>query len=161
MVRSPATRPYSARSKAAGIVAVGLLGLLGLAASACKQPTPAPMAVDASPPPAATDAAPAVLVPMDVDSGPAIDAAAPAVKHVGGTGLTINQARAKQCCNALRAQAKSLGASPEANMLTTIAAQCDVVAMQIGPTAGGEAPEFAALRALLKGHNLPGVCSAL
>ena len=46
-------------------------------------------------------------------------------------------------------------------MLTSFAAQCDLVAMQMGPTSGGQAPEFAGIRALLKGHNIPGVCSGL
>ena len=46
-------------------------------------------------------------------------------------------------------------------MLTGFAAQCDLVAMQIGPTTGGQAPEFAAIRQLLKGHNIPAVCSGL
>jgi hypothetical protein len=98
---------------------------------------------------------------MDFDAGSAIDAAPAPVKHGGAAGLTTNQARAKQCCNALRAQAKSLGASPEANILTGFATQCDAVAMQMGPMAGGQAPEFAALRSLLQGHNMPGVCSGL
>jgi hypothetical protein len=83
-------------------------------------------------------------------------------KHTGGSpGLTSNQARAKQCCNALRTQAKALGSSPEANILMGFAVQCDAVAMQIGPTTGGQAPEFAALRTLLQGHSMPGVCSGL
>jgi acetyl-CoA acetyltransferase len=128
--------------------------------AACKQP-PAAVAFDAGPAPVPTDAAPTVLVPLDEDAGSVPDAAPPPVHRGGGSGLTTNQSRAKQCCAALRTQAKTLGASPEANILAGFAAQCDVVAMQIGPTSGGQAPEFAALRQLLKGHNIPGVCGGL
>lgn len=137
------------------------LAALAVAIVGCKQP-PAAVVVDAgSAPPAPIDAGITQLVPLDEDAGSTIDAAPPPVHHASGGGLTTNQSRAKQCCTALRAQAKTLGASPEANMLNTFAAQCDVVAMQIGPTAGGQAPEFAGLRQLLKGHNIPGVCSGL
>jgi hypothetical protein len=128
--------------------------------AACNKPQVAAV-FDAGPPPAAVDAAPVQLAPISDDAGSTVDAAVAVVKHTGGPGLTNNQARAKQCCNALRAEAKGLGASPEANMLTSFAAQCDMVAMQMGPTSGGQAPEFAAIRTLLKGHNIPGVCNGL
>ncbi len=121
---------------------------------ACKQPPPA--VVDAGPPPAATDAAPAVLVPLDEDAGNGLDAsdAAPA-HHASGGGMNTNQARAKQCCAAL---AKQAGTDPTLGALVVM---CNSVAVQMGPSSGGQAPEFAAVRNALKGHNIPAVCSGL
>jgi hypothetical protein len=126
-----------------------------LLAVACKQPAPA--VVDAgppTPPPAASSAAPAVLTPMDEDAGSAVDAA-PAVHHAGGPGQTTNQIRAKQCCAALKSQA---GSDPS---LAAIVGMCNAVAAQLGPSSQGEAPEFAAVRAMLKGHNIPAICQGL
>lgn len=123
--------------------------------AACKKPEPAVVDAGAPPPPVVIDAAPAQLAPLDaVDAALEIDAAPPPAHHAG-SGLSTNQARAKQCCNALRAQGKT---DP---ILTAIAAQCDTVAMQIGPTSTGQAPEFGALRQMLKGHNIPALCSGL
>ena len=107
------------------------------------------------------DAAPTLLAPLDevdagADTGP--DAA---VKKHGGTGLNTNQTRAKQCCTALRTQAKALGNSPEAQQLIGVAAMCDSVAVQVGPTAGGNAPELAPLRAMLAGKTVPPICQGL
>ena len=150
--------PVSASLLHSGACATSLSLLL---VAGCKEPAPV-ATFDAAPAPVPTDAAPTVLVPLDEDAGTGVDASPPPVhRATGGSGLTSNQARAKQCCNELRAQAKSLGASPEANIMVGFAAQCDMVAMQIGPTSGGQAPEFAALRNLLKGHNIPAVCSGL
>jgi hypothetical protein len=133
-------------------VTAALAGLLSLAASACKQPPPA--LVDAgAPAPVATDAAPTVLAPLDEDAG--VDAAVPAVKHATGPGLNTNQLRAKQCCNALKQQA---GTDPT---LMGVVAVCNSFAAQLGPSAGGQAPEFAAVRSMLKGHNMPAVCQGL
>jgi hypothetical protein len=132
--------------------------VIPLLALACKKPEPA--IVDAGPPPVATDAAPAILAPLDEDAAVPDAADAAPVKHAG-SGLTTNQARAKQCCAAIRSQAKQLGASPEANMLNTMAASCDAFALQVGPTSGGQAPELAPLRALLKGKTVPPVCQGL
>jgi hypothetical protein len=129
-----------------------LAGLLSLAASACKQPPPA--LVDAgAPAPVVIDAAPTVLVPMDDDAG--FDAAVAAVHHPGGPGMSTNQLRAKQCCNALKQQA---GTDPT---LMGVVAVCNSFAAQLGPSAGGQAPEFAAVRNMLKGHNMPAVCQGL
>jgi hypothetical protein len=142
------------------LVILSFTSVFPLMAVACKKPPPA--VVDAGPPPVEVDAAPAVLTALDEDAGEdAADAhdGAPA-KHAG-SGLNTNQLRAKQCCAALRSQAKTLGASPEANMLIGFAATCDTLAVQVGPTAGGQAPEFAPLRQMLKGHNIPAVCQGL
>jgi hypothetical protein len=133
---------------------VALAVCVATLAFGCKPSHEAPAFDAAPPPPVVVDAAPAQLVPMDEDAGSTVDAAV-AVVHHPGSGISTNQARAKQCCNALRAEGKS---DP---MLTAFAAQCDMVAMQMGPTAGGQAPEFAAIRQLLKGHNIPAVCSGL
>jgi hypothetical protein len=142
------------------LAAVVCAGAVTTILAACNKP-PTAAVFDAGPPPVATDAAPTILVPLDEGAGSTVDAAVAVVKHVGGPAVSSNQARAKQCCNALRTEAKTLGASPEANLLIGFAAQCDVVAMQIGPTSGGQAPEFAGIRQLLKGHNMPPVCSGL
>ena len=126
----------------------------GVLVEACKQPAPA--VVDAgAPAPAATDAAPTFLTPLDEDAAPPVDAAVAVVHKPGGAGLSVNQARAKQCCNALKAQA---GTDP---ILAGLVAQCNTIAMQMGPSTGGEAPEFAPLRAFLKGKNMPAICQGL
>lgn len=156
-------RSHSSRaSRSASLLLAGACATaIPLLVAACKEAPPA-ATFDAAPAAVPTDAAPTVLVPLDEDAGIGVDASPPPVHHAaGGSGLTSNQTRAKQCCNELRTQAKSLGASPEANILAGFAAQCDMVAMQIGPTSGGQAPEFGALRQLLKGHTIPGVCNGL
>ena len=105
------------------------------------------------------DAAPTIVAPLDtVDAGE--DAgAADAGKKPTGSGLTTSQQRAKQCCNALRGQAKALGNPPE---LVPLVASCDAFALQVGPSKGGQAPELEPLRQLLKGKpTLPALCSGL
>jgi len=112
-------------------------------------------------PVATVDAAPTVLQPLDeIDAGAdAAEAAAP-VRH--GNGLTTSQTRAKQCCNALRTQAKALGNSPEAQQLLSVATLCDGIAIGIGPSAGPQAPELEPIRAILRGKpTLPPLCQGL
>ena len=87
------------------LVALVCGGTASIAFLACNKPQTAAV-FDAGPPPVATDAAPTVLVPLDEDAGSTVDAAVAVVKHVGGPALSSNQSRAKQCCNALRTQAK-------------------------------------------------------
>jgi len=65
-----------------------------------------------------------------------------------------NLARLGQCCAAIAAEARRLGASPEAGMLFGAAAQCQVLVSAAGPN--GNAPELGALRAALAGRNVPG-----
>jgi hypothetical protein len=118
---------------------------------------PAPV-VDAGepPPPAATSVA--ELAPLVDDAGDEGDGAPEAgPKKWTGPGLNPNQARIQACCNAMRSQAKTLGASPEAFQLTAAAAQCDVFAKQVGP--GGNAPELNQLRQVLRSVKLPGACN--
>lgn len=82
----------------------------------------------------------------------------PAIKSAGGGGGGGgNLARLKQCCAALAAEAKRLGASPEAGMLNSAAAQCTQLVTAAGPS--GNAPELGALRTLLQGRNVPAICA--
>lgn len=61
------------------------------------------------------------------------------------------------CCNALATQAKSLGASPEAGVLLSAAAQCSALAKN----GSANSPELSALKGLLAGRNVPAVCKGL
>ncbi len=118
-----------------------------------KKETPQPP--EAAPPPPPTDSTPTVLTPLTDD-----DAGADAAPEAGpkrGPGVNPNVARLRQCCGALRAQAKALGASPEAGMLIGAAAQCDGLASQAG--ASGNAPELNVIKGLLGGRNVPPVCA--
>ena len=135
------------------VLAAIALGAMPFVSLACKQPAPAIVDAGAPAAPVPTDAAPAVLVPMDEDAG--FDAGTAVVHHPSGPGMNTNQARAKQCCNALKAQA---GTDPS---LTAIVGMCNAVAAQLGPSSAGQAPEFAAVRNMLKGHNMPAVCQGL
>ncbi len=76
-------------------------------------------------------------------------------KKTGGGG-NANLAR---CCAAIAAEAKRLGSSPEAGLLTQVAAQCSALAAQAGPNAN--APEIAAVKAMLQGRPVPPVCAGL
>jgi hypothetical protein len=104
----------------------------------------APVVQEAGPPPAPEATAPQIteLAPLEDEGGASADAATEAGKkwHGGGGGSNANQLKIKTCCNAIRSQAKALGASPEAFQLNALAAQCDVFAAQMG--AQGSAPEL-------------------
>lgn len=116
---------------------------------------------EVEPTPPATNTAPVEVMPAIEDAGePDVNEAAPPKKHTGPS-MNTNQYRAKQCCSALRKQAKALGNSPEGAQLMTLATQCDAFAMQMGPTSTGQAPELMPLRLLLKGQKVPAVCSGL
>jgi hypothetical protein len=114
---------------------------------------PAPAVEDAAPvaPPASTPEV-TELAPLVEEAGADADAAPK--KWAGGPATNPNQLKIKQCCNALRTQAKTMGNSPELN---TMAMTCDAIAAQVGPA--GNAPEFAQLRAILKSVQLPGACN--
>jgi hypothetical protein len=77
-------------------------------------------------------------------------------KAAGGGGGG-NLGRLGQCCAQLAAEAARLGASPEAGVLLTAAAQCRQLVAAAGPN--GNAPELGALRAMLAGRNIPAVCA--
>lgn len=82
----------------------------------------------------------------------------PGLKGVkAGAAAGGNLGRLGQCCAALGAEAKRLGASPEAGMLLSAAAQCTALVNAAGPS--GNAPELGALRAALAGRSVPAVCA--
>lgn len=120
---------------------------------ACPKKDPPP--IDAAPPPPPEDTGTTVLVPMEEDAGQA-DADADAPKK-WGPAVNTNVARLKQCCNALAAEAKRMGSSPEAATLNTAAQTCSQMAAQAGPT--GTAPELGALRGILAGRTIPAACA--
>ena len=119
---------------------------------------PPPMVVeDAGPPPPASVPTMTELAPLVMEEAGVEDAAPEAApKKYTGPAVSQNQSRIEQCCNAMRAQAKSMGSSPEAFQLNAGAAYCDNVAKQVGPA--GSAPEFAQIRAMLKSIKLPSAC---
>jgi hypothetical protein len=121
-------------------------------------PKKQPPVVDAgeAPPPATSSVA--ELAPLVDDAGDEGDGAPDAgPKKWTGPGVNPNQAKIQACCRAMRTQAKTLGASPEAFQLTAAAAQCDVFAKQVGPA--GNAPELNQLRQVLRSVKLPNGCS--
>ena len=136
------------------VLALALCSVVPLLAACPKKETPT---VDAAPPPAPPEEQPTNLVPMEEDAGEVADADADAPVKKLGPAVNTNVARLKQCCNALGAEAKRMGSSPEAGMFTAAAAQCNTMAGQIGPS--GNAPELGAIRGLLAGRNVPAVCS--
>jgi hypothetical protein len=121
-----------------------------------KQPPPVE---DASPPPPASMPTVTELAPLTDDAGDAGDGSTEAgPKKWTGPALNPNQLKIAACCNAMRAQAKTMGqSSPEAFQLNAAAVQCDLVAKQVGPQ--GTAPEFATIREMLKSVKLPSACS--
>jgi hypothetical protein len=125
------------------------------AVSGCQKKEPPP-AVDSGPPPVVS-VAPTVteLAPLADDAGDA-DASDAAAKHWVGPAVNPNQQKLQACCNAMRAQAKAMGSSPEANQLIGAAATCDTFVKQVGPA--GSAPELAVIRGLLKSVKLPVAC---
>ncbi len=117
---------------------------------------------DAAPAPTPTPTmTEAVLAPIEDDAGDAAEEEAAAKPVYHGSGLTTNQLRIKQCCNALRSQAKTMGNSPEAMQITQAATLCDGVVLAVGNQKGGQAPEFAPVRQMLTGKTIPAVCKGL
>jgi hypothetical protein len=148
MIRSLAARCASA-ALAPAVFAVLLLG--------CPKKDP-PAVVDAAPPPPpVVEAAVVDLTPIVEDAGPdVVEASAP--KYTGPA-VNPNVARIKQCCAAIRKQAKDLGSSPEAATIQSAAASCDQLAAQAG--ASNNAPEFAIVKSLMAGKPMPAVCAGL
>jgi len=146
-----------ARSKTA-VASFALLLAVAAAGVACSKKAPPPAddaALPAIPPPSAPTVT--ELAPLVDDGGDdaAPEAAAPK-KWAGGAPYNANQAKIKECCNAMRAQAKQMGSSPEAFQLDAFATQCETFVSQVGPQ--GTAPEFAQIRQLLKSIKLPSAC---
>jgi hypothetical protein len=112
-----------------------------------KKPVPVEDAGEAPP---ASSPSVTQLAPLTDDGGE--DAAAEASAHHGyGPPVNPNQQRIKACCNALR--------GTHDPMLMSVAAQCDMLAAQVGPS--GSDPAFAQLRAILKSQKLPAACSGM
>jgi hypothetical protein len=121
-------------------------------------PKKQPLVVDAGEPPPPASSSVAELAPLVEDAGDEGDGAPEAgPKRWTGPGQNPNQTKIQACCNAMRSQARTLGASPEAFQLTAVAAQCDVFAKQVGPA--GNAPELNQLRQVLRSVKLPGACN--
>jgi hypothetical protein len=136
------------------------LGLIVLAI-ACKKTPPPPVVEEAG-----TMAPPADSAPQVLELAPLVDEAGAGAPEAGtkkwaggggGGGGNANQAKIRACCAALRSQAKSLGAAPEAAQLTAAAGTCDILAQQVGGS--GSAPEFNQLRAVLQSVKLPAACA--
>jgi hypothetical protein len=120
-------------------------------------PKKQPPVVDAGeppPPPAASSVT--ELAPLTEDAGEDASDAAEAGKKWTGPGVNANQAKIMACCNAMRAEARKLGPSPESFQLTAASQQCDVFAKQVGPA--GNAPELNQLRQVLRSVKLPAAC---
>jgi hypothetical protein len=148
------TRRITARRALFTLVFTGALPIL-LVGCPKKPPPPPPDVPDTAP--AEVDSGPTVITPLDEeDAGDAAEAEAPKKKY--GPAPNANAAAIKQCCNAMRAQAKSLGTSPEANQVLSVAQLCDTFAVA---ATSGNAPEFAMVRNALKGHQLPTACQGI
>jgi hypothetical protein len=127
----------------------------------CPKKTPEVVDAGAPEPVAVVDAAPAILTPLEEDAGfdAGVDAA---VKKPTGPVLTSSQRNVKACCSALHAQAKAMGTSPESAQIEGFAGMCDGLAMQVGPSSGGQAPELEPLRVVLRGKpTIPALCKGL
>jgi hypothetical protein len=136
---------------------VAALPVSAFGCSSCGKKS-APIVEEAGPDePEVVDAGVTQLEPLDDDSGPETGPA-PTAHHGGGGAGGGNAAKIKQCCNAMRKQAAGMGASPEANIVIGLAAQCDLIAAQ---AAGGTAPEFGAFRQMITGRTLPSACNGL
>ncbi len=125
---------------------VAVLPSAAAGCSGCHHPS-APVA-DAAP---VTSEQPDVTQLQFLDAGDEGDAAD---AEAGRRGVNpVPPSKLAACCNALRAEAKKLGNSPEAFQLNGLAQQCDQAVK-------GNAPEFAGLFAILKSRNVP-ECKAL
>lgn len=82
----------------------------------------------------------------------------PGLKAAQGGGGGGNLAGLQRCCAAIAAEAKRLGAAPEAGVLMSAAAQCSALVAAAGPN--GTAPEMSALKSMLAGRSIPG-CTGL
>jgi hypothetical protein len=146
------------RTRRRALLALAIASAMPLFLLGCPKKAPPPAVEDSGPPPPPATSSTLELAPLEEDAGDDADAAdASDAKKATGPGYSSNQLKIMACCNAMRAQAKALGSSPEAAQLQAGAAQCDMFAKQIG--AGGNAPELAQLRALLKTIQLPAACN--
>lgn len=132
-----------------------LLASFGTLGAACKkkeEPKPA-VVPEPAPTPAPTPAPEPELKPVVEE---AEDAGADVViKKLSAN--AVNVSRLKQCCAQLSAEAKKLGAAPEAAVLMGAAAQCNATAGSLG--ANASAPELGIIKNLLGGRTIPPVCA--
>lgn len=144
------------------LVALGVASLMPIFLLGCpKKDTPTQDAAPAptpTPTPSQTDT---VLAPLEDDAGADADASDAAKPKWTGPGLSATQLHVKQCCTALRNQAKTMGNSPEAAQINQAAVLCDQAAMALGPSAGAQAPELAPMRQMLAGKTVPPICQGL
>ncbi len=138
------------------VLALASAGVLSIVALGCDDPPPPAPIVEPPPPVVELDAGVVELAPLIEDAGEDADASEVGPKK--GSGLSVNQSRAKQCCNALRAQAAPMTAGPEKEQIKAAAAMCDTFAMQLGATSGPKSPELEPIRQFLKGRTLPSMC---
>jgi hypothetical protein len=139
------------------VLILAVTGSLPLLLLGCPKKPPPPVEVVDAAPAAPVDSGPTILTPLDDDSGPdAAEAAAP--KKAYHPPANTNAAAIKQCCAALRTEAKALGASPESGVLITLAGQCDQFAVA---ATSGNAPEFAAIRQMLSRGTMPAACQGI
>ena len=142
------------RGRILSLRAVAVAAFAALAfAPACDRHKPVPIVDAEPPPPPPSDTVTNIAPVTDDDAG---QDAGQVAGHHPGVFVDPKVARIKQCCNGLRAQAKALGSSPEAGLVTGAAAQCDTIAVQAG--AKGTAPELAFLRTL---RTVPPLCQGL
>src|SRR5688572_27114093 len=134
------------------VLAILLFSAMPLLVACPKKDPPPP---DAAPPPPDPDTGVTTPVPLEEDAGADV-VEEDAKPKFAGKPVNTNVARLKQCCAALNAEAKRLGASPEAGMFSNAAAQCNVIANGVGPS--GNAPELGTLKTLLAGRTIPPVC---
>ena len=137
------------RARLPALLFVGFVAL-----AACDKHKPVPI-VDAAPPAPTPAPTPETIAPVTDDDAGA-DAGVDAGHKPTGVFVDPKVARIKQCCGALRGQAKALGPSPEAGLFTGAAAQCDAIAAQAG--AKGTAPELGFLPTL---RTVPPICQGL
>jgi hypothetical protein len=120
---------------------------------------PVPVDIDSGPAPIPTPTQTTTLTPLDDTPDADVPDVVEAGKKPTGPGQTASQAHVKQCCTALHTQAKAMNNDPT---LTSVAVMCDGLAPQVGPSSGGQAPELAPLRQLLKGKpTIPAICQGL
>jgi hypothetical protein len=124
----------------------------------CPKKEPAVVVEEAAAPPPSSAPTVTELVPLTDDAGPDASDAAPEAgkKYSSGPTFNANQLKIKECCNAMRAEAKAMAGSPEGFQINALAAQCDVFVTQVGPQ--GNAPELNQLRQILKSVKLPTAC---
>lgn len=145
----------SRKSWKRGVLGLAIFSFMPLLVACPKKAVPQ---VDAAPPPPPEpETGPVNIAPLEEDAGEDAADANDGAKKWTGTAVNPNVARLKQCCGALRAEAKRMGPSPESGLFVGAAAQCDVLAAQAGNS--GTAPELGALRGMLAGRTIPAVCA--